>query len=328
MKRLFGDRSEPVPPVPPDPLNLQRLGPTAVLRQRLDQLRVGVEGTAVWIASSQKAHSEIQRLERDLVAAEERDRIQDGRPEGCWCLGAGGRWPRMLYELEAQVLEEYCDCAEGQTRRVLDEQSRAAEQVAAGQRRAEAFLKTSPPHFAELSLDSYPQRTPAQRKVLTAIRKWIEAPEAWLVLHGPYGAGKSALAIGAAAELLRRSDVQSARFAAVPKLLDTLRATYDRDAPQRERDVMVQLEESGLLVLDDLGAERNTDWATERLFVLLNERHDYHRRTIVTSNLPPDELAAHIGERTMWRIAELARGHIVSLVGCPNLRAQLRAVGS
>jgi DNA replication protein DnaC len=117
-----------------------------------------------------------------------------------------------------------------------------------------------------------------------------------------------------------------ARFQAVSKLLDSF--PYDHGAQQRDSDIMAELVGVALLVLDDLGAERNTDWATERLFALLNERHDYRRRTIVTSNPPPSELANHIGGRTMWRIAELASGYIVSLDGCPNLRAHLHVASA
>jgi hypothetical protein len=135
MKRLFGDRADSAKLIPADPLVLQRLAPTAQLRQRLEALRGGLDGPAIQPQRVWSAHAQIERLERDLVDAEERDRIQAGRPEGCWCLGAGGRGMRMLYETLAEVFEEPCNCAEGQARRALDEQARATPFVRAAQPR-------------------------------------------------------------------------------------------------------------------------------------------------------------------------------------------------
>ena len=46
-------------------------------------------------------------------------------------------------------------------------------------------------------------------------------------------------------------------------------------------------------------------------------RHDYELATVFTSNLSPEQLARHLGERTAWRIVEMST--IVALEG-PNLR--------
>jgi DNA replication protein DnaC len=163
---------------------------------------------------------------------------------------------RTLSETERKVLGEYCGSPEGIARRATDEQARADERTAVGNRRALAFVRNLLPHFAGFNLDTYPHRMTAQRKVLTAVRGWLDVPDAWLLLHGLYGAGKSCLALGAATELLRRGGMRSARFQAVPKLLDSVRATYDHGAQQRGSDIMAELVDVGLLVLDDLGAER------------------------------------------------------------------------
>jgi DNA replication protein DnaC len=81
------------------------------------------------------------------------------------------------------------------------------------------------------------------------------------------------------------------------------------------------LREVPLLVLDDLGAERLTDWVTEALFRLINHRFEWRLRTVITTNYSPNEMAERVGERTWWRVVQLA--DLVRVAG-PNLSARLR----
>src|SRR5262249_51929228 len=126
-------------------------------------------------------------------------------------------------------------------------------------------------------------------------------------------------------------------FITVPDLLTRLRQSYDRDGGAggvggaSERELLDDLDGAPVLVLDDLGAERATDWAVERLFGLLNRRHDWRRPTVLTSNLGPKPLAEHLGERIAWRVVEMCRRggeagarFLVELRG-PNLRDRAAA---
>jgi DNA replication protein DnaC len=60
--------------------------------------------------------------------------------------------------------------------------------------------------------------------------------------------------------------------------------------------------ESGLLVLDDLGAENATAWATEKLFQLINYRYNYRMPTVITTNA---RLMSHMDERIRSRLSDL-----------------------
>jgi DNA replication protein DnaC len=73
-----------------------------------------------------------------------------------------------------------------------------------------------------------------------------------------------------------------------------------------------------LLVLDDLGADRDADWSMERLHRLIKHRHMHELVTIITTNLKPTALGAYVGEGTASRMRQLAIP--VSLDGCPDLR--------
>lgn len=273
------------------------------------------------------AERDVEKAEQELSFGIERDALQAARPEACWCLGIGGRRPTWenVGEQRWHFLEEHCVCPEGSDRQVKDLEQRRAIQTAQGRQRALKFRCSLPVHFQGLMLKTYPITTAEQQSIVDYLRAWMD-PEVedcaskWLLLHGPYGTGKTGLAGALGAELLECGVVQSVQMVAVPALLDRIRATYDRTdrADETEADVFDKLRDIECLILDDLGAERSTDWATEKLFTLINHRHDHENPTIITSNLNPAELGAHIGERTMWRIAELAA--VVSLEGCPNLR--------
>ena len=60
-----------------------------------------------------------------------------------------------------------------------------------------------------------------------------------------------------------------------------------------------------LLHLDDLGAERATDWVLEQLYSIVNARYEEERSLVITTNLDPEQLAEQIGPRTVSRISEI-----------------------
>lgn len=115
-----------------------------------------------------------------------------------------------------------------------------------------------------------------------------------LVLCGGVGTGKTHAALAAARHrwLDAGDDVL---FRPVVELLDELR-------PGAETDVLPDAMGVDVLVLDDLGAERPTDWTAERLFAVVNRRWMDRRPVIATTNLDPPGLRAAIGDRTYSRL--------------------------
>jgi DNA replication protein DnaC len=75
-----------------------------------------------------------------------------------------------------------------------------------------------------------------------------------------------------------------------------------------------------LLVLDDLGAERATEWVAGQLYTILNHRLINNKPTIVTTNLDTEELSAQLGQRTVERL----KSYRVIHVGGGNLRDERR----
>ena len=59
-----------------------------------------------------------------------------------------------------------------------------------------------------------------------------------------------------------------------------------------------------LLILDDVGSARATGWITEQLLHLLEQRYDYQRPTIITTNMSLQGFAEHVDPRAASRLAE------------------------
>jgi DNA replication protein DnaC len=120
------------------------------------------------------------------------------------------------------------------------------------------------------------------------------------------GCGKTHLAKATVVEWVRQGK-GSALFRTVPELLQELRDTFDDDTPHGLSQRMKAYADIGLLVLDDLGAEKGTEFAQEKLFSIVDRRLGAGRKkpTLVTSNCAPD--SDRIGHRVASR---LAPGHV------------------
>lgn len=111
-----------------------------------------------------------------------------------------------------------------------------------------------------------------------------------VLLVGNVGAGKTHAAVALARTVHEAGGTVG--FWPVVELLDELRPSGDPRT--MDRAVCVDV-----LVLDDLGLERPSDWTFERLYAVVNRRWLEQRPTIVTSNLPADELEKSVGA-PMW----------------------------
>jgi len=125
-----------------------------------------------------------------------------------------------------------------------------------------------------------------------AAQEWARGECVWLMLWGIPGNGKTHLLAAAFNALLAAGKVPC--YTVVPLLLDHIRAGYDSgDYGERFQVVM----QAPILLLDDLGAQKRSDWSDEALFKLLDYRYRYELPTAVGSNLPPDELEERIASR-------------------------------
>ena len=132
-----------------------------------------------------------------------------------------------------------------------------------------------------------------------------------LLLLGLAGVGKTHLAVGTLREVVQKT-AATALFYDTRDLLRTIRSTYDPVVRASEVSVLRPVMEVELLVLDDLGAERPTDWVEETMNLIVNTRYNERRVTIFTSNyldIPeiddPNSLLSRIGFRMRSRLHEM-----------------------
>jgi DNA replication protein DnaC len=204
------------------------------------------------------------------------------------------------------------------------------------ERRAQNLLDRAqvPPLYAEASFDNFElprdNREPAYGElatVMTAVRQYTRefpfAKKQGLLLIGDAGTGKTHLAVAALKALLARGF--EGLFFDFNNLLDRIRASYDSASGQTDREAYRFALDTEVLLLDDLGAHRVTDWVQDVVTSIITSRCNNRRPLIATTNLsdpaagdsivqrsaalPGVEyrktLADHVGERARSRLFEM-----------------------
>ncbi|MGA9966770.1 MAG: ATP-binding protein [Terriglobales bacterium] len=158
-----------------------------------------------------------------------------------------------------------------------------------------------------------------------------------LLILGPTGTGKTHLAIGAIKELILEKGI-SCMFYDYSELLKLIQNSYNPSVQTTELDVLRPVFEADVLVLDDFGASRPTEWVWDAVSLILKTRYNENRTVIITTNYPDgpsakaegvegaqrstrdDTLGDRVGDRMLSRIHEMCR--IINMPGkTPDFRS-------
>ncbi len=184
-----------------------------------------------------------------------------------------------------------------------------------------------PPRYYDRGLDAYFAHGRSQEEALKRAVEYVEAfPDVprGLLFVGLPGVGKTHLSVAILKKLILDKNV-AGKFIDETEFLRRLQYSYGPDSAETEREVLLPLMKVDLLVWDDLGTGRPTEWAMETIRTLLNHRYTFQKQTIFTTNWPlrlqpakpgqttEQTLAERIGTRLLSRIMEMAE--IVQVAG-------------
>ncbi len=180
--------------------------------------------------------------------------------------------------------------------------------------RVRGVASVIPPRYRGVSFDRPPVSDMARdletKAAVAEVRSYVDKLDEsldsgrGLWLFGDTGTGKTTLAM-----LVSKAALEAGRSVAIyslPKLLARIRRTYDSEpGGDNYLAFFERLTAVDLLHIDDLGAEKRSDWVLEQLYALINERYEAQRSVLVTTNLPHEELEDQIGSRTVSRLSQI-----------------------
>ncbi|HEV8268345.1 MAG TPA: ATP-binding protein [Thermoanaerobaculia bacterium] len=172
----------------------------------------------------------------------------------------------------------------------------------------------------------------SQRRARALARRFVdEYPvDQGILIAGPVGMGKTHLAVAILLELLETKGVDGV-FCDFTDLLERIQATYGKGVDESADEVLAPYRDAPLLVLDELGARRPTDWARDVLYGLLNTRYNRKRITILTTNFVDvpsrtgdETLEARIGTTVRSRLYEMCK--LLEISGDDYRRIQKKSI--
>lgn len=118
-----------------------------------------------------------------------------------------------------------------------------------------------------------------------------------LLFEGPAGVGKTHLAVGVLKALIEGYRARG-RFVDCTDLIHSVQATFEIGAERTKNEILRPVIDAEVLVLDDLGAQKSSEWTQEIFYLILNKRYLRKAPTIVTTNRRLEADAGSTRERS------------------------------
>jgi DNA replication protein DnaC len=173
--------------------------------------------------------------------------------------------------------------------------------------KARSLSAVIPRRYRDVAFDRWPV-TEIDPPIVAATCRFTDAIDSkldagrGLWFMGQVGTGKTTLAM-----LVSKAALEAGRSVAIyslPRLLNEIRDTHR--AERSHVDLLDRLTAVDLLHIDDVGAERTTDWVLEELYSIVNARYEDQRSMVITTNIVDHAaLCEQIAERTVSRLTEM-----------------------
>ena len=231
------------------------------------------------------------------------------------------------------AMDDVCVICGGSGLRVVQQEGRqfAQDCVCRVARRTARMMERAqiPRRYEHCSLESYETDFPSSHRTLAAAhlraRKFVESypletAGTGLLITGSIGVGKTHLAVGILQALVTERGA-TGLFYDYRDLLKQVQNSYNATVRETELEVLRPVFEAEVLVLDELGASKPTDWVWDTVAHILNTRYNDRRTTIITTNytnagplgtesgprsfVREETLGDRIGERMRSRLQEM-----------------------
>ena len=213
-----------------------------------------------------------------------------------------------LYGTKKTITLDYerCECNDAQIYwneydlkklRMLEEEKKL-EIMQEFSKRVERIIKNSKMSKRNLNykFDNFSSNT-SNKKVLDNLKNYSEKlvngiEKKGLVLVGNNGVGKTHLACSIANKLIENGT--PVIYGTLINLLAELRNSYDTDNNISEMEIIKLYENVDLLIIDDLGKEKPSEWGLEKLFTIVNSRYENNLPVIITTNYNQSSLVERL----------------------------------
>lgn len=178
-----------------------------------------------------------------------------------------------------------------------------------------------PERFKDCSFENYDTYCPSLARALMNTKRWVEeypSVDVGLLFLGSCGVGKTHLAVAALKALIKNKGV-SGLFYDFRDLLKEIQDSYNPNTHTSELKILSSIFEAEVLVLDELGASKPTEWVQETMTHIINKRYLDKKITIFTSNYLDqlfdtaydETLTDRVGVRIRSRLTEMCRQILV-----------------
>jgi DNA replication protein DnaC len=145
----------------------------------------------------------------------------------------------------------------------------------------------------------------AKRQVQEFVDMWpLRRDGRGLLLAGGCGVGKTHLAVATLLEIINAGKDGKLLFSNFQELIQEIQASFDPESAVDKSEILRPLIQADLLVLDELGSQKPSNFVQDILYFIINSRYNDMRTTIFTTNTIRD-LNDRIGDRLRSRLYEM-----------------------